>query len=230
MAAADFHSQLGGTLFQDLLNARLRQRQKIEGVVECGHVQGQSAEEERRGRLRNLGIPGQPLIKASPVEHRDHLTDQPVRTDLVGWLREPFQHNGTHPGQAQLAGQHQPARPTSDDHDIRNHDPPSRQRATADTVTLRRRCAIVRISRRRIFREFPNPVSICCRPEPGDRNPTILGSGSKLRPRILGWTGAGEQRMLGANRAPDPAMDHLHDNQQEPCRRRPGEIVIVVGP
>ena len=29
MTAADFHSQLGGTLVQDLLNVQLRHRQKI---------------------------------------------------------------------------------------------------------------------------------------------------------------------------------------------------------
>ncbi len=104
MPISNVHPQLGGTLVQDLLKAQLRHRQKIERVVvECGHIQRQRAKEEPRGRLANVGIPGQPLIQASPVEHPDHLTDQPVRTDLVGGLRSRSSTTGRTP--AKLSSQ-----------------------------------------------------------------------------------------------------------------------------
>jgi hypothetical protein len=122
-ATPELGAELAGAFRQQALGDRLRDGETV-GV--CG-VQPVRPRLDDAGEgatdLEPLTDREEPVEQAALVHHLDAANVQAERTGLRGRLGQLLEHDRSHPGQPQLAGQHQPGRSTAGNDHVDHHNP-----------------------------------------------------------------------------------------------------------
>jgi hypothetical protein len=121
VTAPDLHAEFARVVVQDLLGGRLLDEQSAQAKVAC-FLQVQRDQGEVRGVRYPRGGAGLEAAEQAPVV--EGVYRPPDQRKCLGQpcgFGQPLQHHGAHPGQVQLAGQHEAGRPGPGDNDISVH-------------------------------------------------------------------------------------------------------------
>ena len=118
LSAADLGAELAGAFVEDALEQRLRERQRLHrGIGQAGEVHMHAAEREPGSRTGAGAGRFESLELASVAQQLQDLPAETAGLRDVSDLRLPLQHERSHAGPPQLAGQHQAGRAGAhDDH------------------------------------------------------------------------------------------------------------------
>src|SRR5262249_47216719 len=115
--ATDLGTELARPVLEDLLDARLRNRQEPR-AFESAKIEGDAAEVGGPGELGRSFVRLKSIEQPARVEHVDRAATRAQRLGCGGGLVEPLEHDGMGAAQPELAGEHQPGRPSSDYDDL----------------------------------------------------------------------------------------------------------------
>ena len=119
VAPAHVDAEVAGALLQQADQPRLREDHRVHRVVlEAKKTQRHAGEHPAVRRLRRTVLATEGVVEAAHVELPDDLSDKPVGLRLVAGAGQRIEDDSPHPGEGQLACQHQPVRSGSGDDDV----------------------------------------------------------------------------------------------------------------
>jgi hypothetical protein len=121
VTAPDLHAEVTRIVVEDLLGGCLLDEHAAQAnVARLTQVQRDQREVHGVG-YRNRGVLTKATEQAPIIEDVHRPADERKRLGKAGGLGQPLQHDRAHPGQVQLAGEHQAGRPGPGDHDLGVH-------------------------------------------------------------------------------------------------------------